>query len=242
MESSIIVSLSRQDTLMRKMDIVANNLANMNTTAFKAERVMFTQYLVDTPSGGDLASDDIAMVRDVSTLRDDTDGGLQETGGAFDVAIAGDGYFAVDTPLGKRYTRDGHFRLDEKGQLATAHGLPVLTKDGTPIQFGPDDINIGIGRDGTISSAVRPLGQLAVVTFPHPERIQAVSGGLFISDETPTDVVSPVVMQGMLEASNVQPIVEMTRMIDVQRAFDQAGVMLDREDDRLRKMLEAYKA
>lgn len=240
MESSIIVALTRQDTLQRHMDVVANNLANMNTTAFKAERMTFTPYLVRTPSGGDLPRDEIAMVRDLATLRDETDGGLQETGGDLDVAISGEGNLVVDTPLGRRYTRDGHLRLDENGRLVTGQGFPVLGTDGGPILMGVDDVNVGIARDGTISSAARQLGRLAVVTFAHPEHMQAVEGGLFASDEQPVDVQAPVLVQGMLENSNVQPIMEISRMIDVQRAYEQAKVMVDREDDRIRKALQTY--
>lgn len=240
MESSIIVALTRQDALQRNMEVVANNLANMNTTAFKAERLMFAQYLAKTPSGGERMGDEIAMVRDTATLRDDTEGGLHETGGDLDVAVVGEGHLVVDTPLGRRYTRDGHLRLDENGQLVTDHGLPVLTKDGSPVLVGIDDVNITIARDGTISSSVRPLGQLAVQTFAHPEQLRAVEGGLYASDEPAQDVAAPVVIQGMLENSNVQPIMEIQRMIDVQRAYDQAHTMLDREDDRIRKMLQAY--
>jgi flagellar basal-body rod protein FlgF len=240
METSIIVALSRQDTLRRHLDVVANNLANMNTISFKAERMMFTDHLVRAGSGDHGAGDAIAFVRDVATVRDPTDGKLEETGGDLDVALLGEGYLVVDTPTGPRYTRDGHLRLDETGQLVTNDGLPVLAQGGAPLLFDAQDTRINIAHDGTLSSEMGDLGQLRVVRFAHPERMQSVGGGLFETDEKPEDVATPTVLQGMLESSNVQPIIEMERLIDLHRAYDQARVLIDREDDRIRKMLQAY--
>ena len=141
-----------------------------------------------------------------------------------------------------RYTRNGHLRLDGTGQLVTDDGLPVLTQGGAPLLFGPQDTRISIARDGAVSSETGDLGRLRVVRFAHPERMQAVAGGLMVSDEQPEDMAAPVLLQGMLESSNVQPIVEMERLIDLHRAYDQARALVDREDDRIRKMLQAYAA
>ena len=240
METSILVALSRQDTLGRQLDVVANNLANMNTTAFKAERMMFADYLVQTGSVDGATGNAIAFVRDVTTVRDPSDGKLEATGGDLDLALAGEGYLVVRTPQGERYTRNGRLRLDEGGQLVTDDGLPVLTQGGTPLLFAPQDTRIDIARDGTVSSETGDIGRLRVVRFAHPERMQSVAGGLMTSDEKPEDVVAPVLLQGMLEGSNVQPIIEMERLIDLHRAYDQSRVLIDREDDRIRKMLQVY--
>lgn len=240
METSIIVALSRQDTLRRHLDVVANNLANMNTISFKAERMMFTDHLVRAGSGDHGLGDAIAFVRDLATVRDPADGKLEETGGDLDVALLGDGYLVVDSPDGPRYTRDGHLRLDETGQLVSNDGLPVLAQGGAPVLFDAQDTQINIAKDGTVSSEMGDLGQLRVVRFAHPERMRSVGGGLFETDEKPEDVTTPTVLQGMLESSNVQPIIEMERLIDLHRAYDQARALIDREDDRIRKMLQAY--
>lgn len=240
MESSIVVALTRQDTLHRQLEVVANNLANMNTTAFKAERMLFVEHLVPTPSGGERMDDTISLVRDVATVRDVAAGELQETGGDLDVAIAGDGYFSVATPFGPRYTRNGHLRLNESGELVTSQGLPVLAQ-GAPVQVGLDDTRISIARDGTISSETRELGKLDIVRFARQQKLSAVEGGLMMAgDEQPETVASPNVLQGMLEGSNVEPIAEIDRLIEVQRAYDQARQLVDREDDRIRKMLQTY--
>jgi len=240
METSIIVGLSRQDTLRRELDIVANNLANMNSTAYKCERMLFAQHLVSTPSGGDRMGDAVALVRDTATVHDLSPGAFRETGNDLDVAIEGDGYFTVSTPAGPRYTRDGHLRLNENGELVTGRGFTVLA-DGAPVQMGLDDTQITIAEDGTISSEARVLGKLDVVRFDRPYRLQAAEGGLMIAgDEPPLPVATPAVHQGMLEGSNVEPIVEIDRLIQVQRAYDQARQLAEREDDRIRKMLQTY--
>lgn len=240
METSLIVSLTRQDTLRRELDVVANNLANMNSTAYKGERMLFAEHLVSTPSGGDRMGDAVALVRDTATVHDLSPGELRETGSGFDVAIDGDGYFVVSTPAGPRYTRDGHLRLNENGELVSGRGFPVLA-DGAPVQVGLDDTQIAIAHDGTLSSETRVLGKLDVVRFDRPQRLQAAEGGLITAgDEPPQPVASPSLRQGMLEGSNVEPIAEIDRLIQVQRAYDQARQLAEREDDRIRKMLQTY--
>lgn len=242
MENSIIVALSRQETLQRKMDVVANNLANMNTTAYKAERMMFTDYLARSTLPRQGLGSTTEFVRDGGTARDLAEGGFADTGNDLDVAISGSGYFAVDTTMGPRYTRDGHFRLDETGRIVTGDGLPVLGTGNAPITVNPGDTQITIARDGTVSSETAQLGQLRVVSFQNEQAMQTVEGGLLQSDETPADVRVPVLMQGMLERSNVQPIAEIDELIDVQRSYEQATSLIEREDDRIRKMLQAYAA
>ena len=116
-----------------------------------------------------------------------------------------------------------------------------MLAQGAPVQVGLDDTRITIARDGTISSETRDLGRLDVVRFARPQKLSAVEGGLMMAgDEQPETVASPIVLQGMLEGSNVEPIAEIERLIEVQRAYDQARQLVDREDDRIRKMLQTY--
>jgi len=242
MENGILVALSRQAGLRRQLDIVANNVANLDTTAFKGESLMFVEHMVRTAEHGQKLGEPIAFVRDVASVRDLSEGTLKETGNDLDVAISGDGYFAVQTPFGARYTRDGHFRLDEQGQLVTAHGIPLETQSGTPITLSPQDTQIVIARDGTVSSEIGPLDKLKVVRFERPQDLQAVEGGLLQTEDSPQDVTAPVLVQGKLEGSNVQPVLEMARLIEVHRSYEQVSSLVDREDDRLRKMLQTYAA
>jgi flagellar basal-body rod protein FlgF len=243
METPILVALSRQDALRRHLDVVANNMANMNTNGFKAERMLFQDHVVRTPLGRGQIGQSIAYVRDVATVREQAPGALEETGGDLDVALADENAFlVVETPTGDRYTRNGRLRLDENGQLVTSHGLPVLSQQGAPIILGSLDGPVSIARDGTISTDRGDLGRLRVVRFDQPQLMDGVEAGLMSTDQQPQDVERPVVVQGMVERSNVEPILEVQRLITIQRAYDQARSLIDREDDRIGKMMQAYAA
>ncbi len=237
MENTSFIALSRQGTLRRQMSVIANNIANMNTTGFKGEKMMFIQHIVKTPSSDRLGQDRLAFVRDIATVRDTSEGPLKRTGNPLDVAISGDGYFVVETPSGELYTRNGHFRMDETGQLVTQNGDPVLSDGGQPFFFSPEDTDITISRDGTVSTENGTLGRLRVVSFENKQDLRMVAGGLMASNKTAEDMDSPDLVQHMLEGSNVQPIIEMTRMIETQRSYDGAKKLIDREDERIKRMI-----
>jgi len=240
MENTITIGLTRQGTLQRQMDIVANNIANMNTDGFKAERMMFVEHLVRSRGGERILGEKLAYVRDVASWRDTSEGALEPTGNPLDVAIHGEGFFAVETPTGERYTRNGRFTVNEAGQLVTSDGFGVLAEGGAPIFFSPADKKISIAGDGTVSTENGPLGRLRVVNFPSGQNMEIIAGGLLTTDQPPEDVASPRIVQGMVESSNVQGVVEMTRMIHVHRAYDGARRLLQGEHDRIRKMVEEY--
>lgn len=241
METTLIVALSRQGALRRQMDVVANNLANMNTNAFKAEQMMFTDHVVRAGTLG--AAEPIAFVRDVATVRDHAQGRIEVTGNPLDVAVQGEGFFAFENPAGgELYGRNGRFRLDETGRLVTAEGAAVLTRAGTPVFLTEADTRIAIARDGTVSSENGELGQLRIVDFAKPAALQPMGGGLFAADEPAQELARPHLEQGMLERSNVEPILEMEQMIRVQRAYDSVRNLIRREDDRIKQMLQVYAA
>lgn len=240
MENTLLITLSRQGALRRQLDVVANNLANMNTTGFKAQRMMFTEHLVESRGGERLLGEKLSFVHDQATRRDFSEGAIEATGAPLDVAIRGEGWFVIDTPSGRHYTRNGRFRIDAEGRMVTESGNPVVGGAGQPIRFAPTDGEISIARDGTVSAESGELGRLRIVRFDNPQRLRAVVDGLFASDQTPQDVDQPEVVQGMLESSNVEPILEMARMINVHRAYDTARKLVDREDQRIRKMVEEY--
>jgi flagellar basal-body rod protein FlgF len=194
---------------------------------------------VRSRGGESLLGDRQAYVRDIATVRDTRGGSMERTHNPLDVAIHGDGYFAVETEAGERYTRGGHFRLDSTGQLVTQDDHPVLSATGQPFFFAPEDTKIHISRDGTVSTENGDLGRLRVVNFEQPEAMEPTSDGLYRSDEPPVDVERPDVVQGTLEGSNVEPIIELARMIEVNRAYSQAKKMVDSEDDRIKKMMRA---
>ncbi len=240
MESTSIIALSRQSVIKREMGVIANNIANMNTTAFKSEKMMFVEYLVRSKGGDKIGGERHSYVRDVATVRDNSEGPVQLTGNPLDLAIKQDGYFVIGTPGGERYTRNGNFQLDQEGQLVTRTGDPVLSGDGEPFFFSPEDRDITITVDGTVSTENGALGKLNVVTFQNPYELKVVAGGLYSSRQVPQAVDAPVVMQGMLEKSNVEPIIEMTRMIEASRSFQSIKDFIEKEDVRIKKMMEAY--
>jgi flagellar basal-body rod protein FlgF len=236
METTSLISLSRQTGLRRQMEVVANNLANMNTVGFKGEHMMFVDHFVRSSGGEKPFPQKLHFVRDIATFRNPTEGEITQTSNALDVAIAGPGFFAVQTPDGERYTRNGRFQLDQSGQLVTQEGFAVLTQGG-PIVLGPRDASVHIARDGTVSSETGQLGKLRVVTFDNEMALRQVGNTLFRTDEAPRNAEKPTVVQGALEASNVQPIVEITRMIEVQRSYESLARFIDREDERIRTLI-----
>lgn len=237
MENTSTIALSRQGPLRRSMSIIANNLANMNTTGFKGSTMMFTQHVQRSRGGEGVFGDKVAYVRDVSSVRYLNEGPLEKTGNPFDVSIHGKGYLRIDAPGGERFTRNGQLRLDAGGQIVTHQGYPVLSDAGTPFVLAPGDGTPTIARDGTISTANGILGRLAVVEFENDYRMNPVAGGLLSTTQTPRQTETPDVVQGMLEGSNVEPIIEMARMIEVHRAYNSVSKLIDREDDRQQKMI-----
>jgi len=237
-EATTYIALSRQGGLRRQMDIVANNLANMSTSGYKSEKMMFVEHLVKSKNQDSALGQKNAYVRDIATRRDFSEGSLETTNNPLDLGITGDGFFTIQTELGNRYTRNGHFQLDQEGQLVTETGDPVLADGDTPIFFAPGDTKIVITRDGTLSTQNGELGKLAIVTFENLQNLKPGASGLFRGG-TPIPVEYPNIHQGMLEGSNVKPIIEMSYMIGVHRAYDNVKIFMEREDERMREMAKS---
>ena len=238
METTTLIALSRQGGLRRQMDIVANNIANMNTNGFKGERVMFVEHLVKSHGGQTLLGGKLSFVRDIATLLDFSEGPVEETGNPLDLAITGKGFFVVQTEDGERYTRKGRFKLDDGGQLVNQNGEPLLSTGNSPFFLGPEDTEITISRDGTVATNNGDLGRIKLVDFENPQLLKRFADGLFSTAQTPRDVESPEIIQGMLEGSNVQPILEMAKMIEISRTYDSVRKFIDREDERMRSMIK----
>ena len=245
METTSSIALSRQSGLQRQMDIVANKIANMNTNGFKGEGIMFVQHLVKSPGGGTLSGVKLAYVRDIATVTDHSEGPVERTGNPLDLSIAGDGFFVVQTDNGDRYTRNGRFKLDTDGQLVTQQGNPVMSSGNSPFFFSPEDTEIVISRDGTISTNNGELGKIKLVRFDNLQILAHSPVGLFSSEEKPKEndgdadngKVSQI-MQGTLEGSNIKPIFEMAKMIEINRKYDGIRTFMTREDERMRAMIK----
>jgi flagellar basal-body rod protein FlgF len=248
MQNALLVGLSRQVALSREMDVIANNLANMNTTGFKADGAVFEEYISPTASADNFPAADrrISFVQDRATWMDLSQGPLERTGNPLDVAINGKGYLVVQTPRGERYTRNGAMQINSNGELVTAEGFQVMGESG-PITFQPKDRNIAISQDGTISvqagnnsQTESQRGQLRLVSFDQPGRLQKDGTGVFQAPAGVTPQADKLsrVMQGTVEKSNVRSIIEMTRMIEVTRSYTHVANILTQQAELRRTAID----
>jgi flagellar basal-body rod protein FlgF len=242
MDNSLLVSLSQQLAAYRAMDVIANNLANVSTPGFKREAAKFEEYITKLrPAEGQKGTQSMSFVKDAGVMRDSSQGNVEQTGAPYDVALTGKGYFAVQTPAGMRYTRDGHFSLDANGNLVTSQGFQVQG-DGGAITITPNDGDINIAPDGTISSVVRgvgnQLGKLKVVDFADPAALVKQGANLYSTGQTPTTPANSGVRQGALEASNVAPVIEISHMIEVMRAYEATATLAKSQEDMMRQAIE----
>ncbi|MDX9997688.1 MAG: flagellar basal-body rod protein FlgF [Phenylobacterium sp.] len=239
MDNALYVGLSRQILLRRELDIVANNIANADTTGFKVESLMARA----EPAAPAHTADGPRPVKFVvanGVARDFGQGALRETGGAFDLAIEGEGFFQVQAADGARFTRDGRFRLDETGRLVAQTGHPVLGEGGEEIFIDPARGAVSIASDGTLSQGEERVGKIGVFTFDDLSVLEKVGDNqLRNASNMPAQAAErTIVRQGFLEASNVNPIVEITRMIEVNRAYQSISKMMDSEQDLARRSVE----
>lgn len=235
MEASGYTTLNRQSGLLREMQTIANNIANAATTGFRQEGIIFSEYVVGTEEGPSISMA-TGRIGNTSFLQ----GALTETGSVLDIAIEGDGFFLVETPAGERLTRSGHFSLSAQGDLVTADGFAVLDIGGAPIFLPPGEGPILIAMDGTISRSDALLGQIGLFEATEPSQLEREGGVSFRSAGDVDPVAEPRMRQGFLESSNVDPVLQMTRMIEVQRAYEMGQSFLDAENQRMRDALRTF--
>lgn len=239
MQMPTYVALSRLDAQSRALDVVANDMANASTPGFKASHALFSDWLsvqrgTAPPPGGRV----VAFTQDRATYRDAAQGPISHTGNPFDLAIGGEGYFTVSTPQGPRLTRAGHFGPAPDGTLSDADGNPVLDTGGQPIRLAANATRVTITADGTINTENGPVGKIGVVQPADPNRLQAEGGRLLLADTPTQPVAAPSITQGAVEDSNVQPIVEITRMMTLLREFQFASQFVQGESDRQQKAVD----
>jgi flagellar basal-body rod protein FlgF len=228
MDNSLYVGLSRQMVLRREMDIVANNIANADTTGFKVE-ALAQKTDPEEPAFTLQGPRPVKFVTADGVIRDFGQGGLRRTDAPLDLAIEGQGFFQVSSPDGPRYTRDGRLRLDDTGRLVTENGLPVMDDGGGEITLDPAQGALTVSEDGTVSQGTTRIAKLGVFTFPTLGALEKTGDNLYqnTSNQQPKPSDTARVRQGMLEGSNVQPILEITRMIEVSRAYEQMAKIMD---------------
>lgn len=234
MDNAGYTTLSRQAGLLQELQVVANNIANMSTTGYRREGLVFSEFIQglgrDDPS--------LSMTMPLARRIDTAQGVLEATGSPFDLAVEGDGWFQVDTRDGPRLTRDGAFVTNEAGELVTADGRRVLDIGGAPIFVPPDATDFAVARDGTASAGGNPIGQVALVVPADWTSLSREASGLFnASGIVPAD--NAQVLQGFREKSNVNPVTEITRMIELQHAYEQGAKFLDQEHERIRSVIQA---
>lgn len=248
MENSLLIGLSRQVSLTRELDAVANNIANLNTSGFKADGTLFEEYLMPLARDNDFNGGDsrVSFVRDRATWHNLRPGPVQRTDNPLDVAIDGDAFFVVQTAAGERYTRNGSFQINAGGELVTSEGDRVIGEAG-PIKFQSTDNSISIGSDGTFRvregsnpNIDAPRGKLRLVSFEQPRQLQKDGGTRFLAppDMAPQPATRVAVTQGAVEKSNVNPVLEMTRMIEITRAYSQVALLLQQQSDMRRNVIE----
>ncbi|MCB1886855.1 MAG: flagellar hook-basal body complex protein [Rhodocyclaceae bacterium] len=232
MDNAGYVSLSRQTALLNEMRIVANNIANAATTGYRQEGLVFSEYIQSAPDQVSLSMTR-GQVRNTSLDQ----GTLTQTNGALDFAIEGDGFFLVETANGQRLTRAGSFAPNADGDLVNHDGHRVLDAGGAPL-FVPAGTAIAVAADGTLSADGQPIGQIGVVLPSDPLSLVREDGVLFRTDGGTEPAEGSRVLQGFLESSNVNPILQIARMIEVQRAYEAGQNLLDTEDQRIRNAVK----
>lgn len=239
MENALLIGLSRQVALKRQMDVIANNMANMNTAGYKSGTMLFEEHIMPVAEMNEITGQGkhISFVLDSSVYRSFQEGAFEQTGNELDVAISGEGWLVAQTPDGERYTRNGQLKLNAAGQLVTPAGHPILG-DGGPITFSADDTGIEIATDGVISTSQGIKDRLRIVQFENNTALKNEGETLFSTAQQPEPVENVRVLQGVVEKSNVQPIRELTRMIETLRAYTSLAQTMSQSQDLRRQAIE----
>ncbi|MEZ5892643.1 MAG: flagellar hook-basal body complex protein [Parvularculaceae bacterium] len=234
MNNASYIALSKQVGLMRELNSVANNIANSDTAGYRRESFLFSEYIQQLePQDRSISQSNVG-----GRFFDPLQGALTQTNGTFDVAVDGEGYFLVETPRGDRITRAGSFMLDAESQLVTPQGYRVLGEGGSPVAIPANASLITIATDGSIAADGNPIGKLGLVTAPATTMARE-GDNLFRVDGAITELEAPKMRQGFIEQSNVNPVLEISRLIEVQRAYEMGQQLLKDDDARITKTIDA---
>lgn len=234
MDNSIYITLSRQMALFRDMEVTANNIANVNTPGYNAEKLVFSDYLIPDVSG------DNAYASDPTAYRDTSNGGIKMTGNPFDLAINGDAYFQVQTPLGIRFTRAGNFQVDGEGTLMTPDGYAVLGADGGQITIPQNAKNVSVNGVGQVTADGEELGQVGMMEFADEQKMKRLGNSLYSSTEEPQPSETARMVQGGIEMSNVTGVTELVRVMKVSRSVSNTAKFIEVMYDLQRKTSNVY--
>ncbi|MEM9958094.1 MAG: flagellar hook-basal body complex protein [Pseudomonadota bacterium] len=233
MDNTGYIAITRQSSLLKELNSVANNVANMSTPGFKREGVVFSEHV----EALDVAEGSISLATAGAYYVDLTQGSLKQTNGQFDLAIEGPGFFQIDTPEGLRLTRSGSFSLNAEGQIVTMDGRALLGDGGGPIVTPQGVSDFSIAADGTISADGDPIDRVGLVDVA-PETLRREGANLFSTTGALGPAPDGRVLQGFVEGSNVNPVQEISRLVEVQRAYELSQSFLEQEDERIMKTVQ----
>jgi flagellar basal-body rod protein FlgF len=247
MENPLLIGLSRQMVLERQLNVIANNIANVNTNGYKADQSLFEEHLNSGAHEDNFLASDrrVSYVQDRGTYHDFAPGSTQQTGNPLDVAVAGSGFLVVQAAAGERYTRDGNLQINGQGQLVTASGNAVLGTSG-PIVFQPTDHDVTISADGTVTvlegtsrtDSIR--GKLRLASFGDAQKLLKEGYNLYAAGDAgaPQADTKSTITQGYVEKSNVNSVSEMGRMVEVMRTYQQIATLLQQQSDLHKSAIE----
>ena len=233
MDSPGYTTLTRMSGLKSEMQAIANNIANVSTTGYRKEGLIFSEHIARLSAGEDSLSMAYANVQ----MTNDAQGPLTPTGGAFDFAIEGDGFFLIETPQGQALTRAGAFTPNDQGELTTHDGYRLLDNGGAAIFVPPDARNVAVAADGTVSADGQPLAQIGLFMPTDPTQLDRTNGTRFVTDAGVEPHEGSVILQGYVENSHVNAVVEIARMIEVQHGYTLGQKFIRKEDERIKSVI-----
>jgi flagellar basal-body rod protein FlgF len=237
MDNSLYIAISRQTAIKSQMNLVANNIANMNTAGYRSQNVLFQEHLETQSSIADV-DDDLSLVHNYGQYDDHSPGPVKTTGNPLDIALNGPGFLGVVTPNGVEYTRAGNLSVNGNGELITASGFQVANTGGAPINIPDNEGNITIGNDGSISTNNGIIDNLMLAEFDNYQLLTPQGNGLYNTTEEALPAANTLVMQGAVEGSNVNPILEMTRMIEISKNYQSSQRFIQGEHDLQRDSIK----
>lgn len=234
MDNSIYIALSYQLTRFRDLEVTANNIANMNTPGYSGEKLSFSEHLERD------VEEQNSYVNDPISYRDTTRGPFRTTENPLDLAISGNAYFQVQTPLGIRYTKAGNFQINEAGNIVTAEGHAVLGAGGGEITLPANTTTIVINGAGEVSADGEIAGQIGMMEFANEQAMKRAGSTLFTAEETPQPSITARMVQGAIESSNVSGVTELTRIIELQRSVTSSARFIETMYDLQRRASQVY--
>lgn len=232
MENALLVSLSRQVTLQRELDVIANNVANIDTNGYKGRSLRFSEYMMPRASADAFPAKDrpVSYTVDAGSGLDFSNGPLAQTGRSLDIAVSGNAVIAVQTAGGERYTRNGSLQIDSKGVLVTSDGYAVMGSSGA-LSFSPQENDIQIGKDGTITTNQGEKGKIRIMTYSSVTQLENAGANVYSATSPLKPATAEVKVEaGYLERSNVRPVYEMSRLIEVNRTYAAVAAIIQQTD------------